>query len=203
MQRSNSRIPSVHGWSYLTGEQVWLYDSHIAVSWREPRNISHGSACPPLTGSDFPGFTLETLWTSQFSSCVELCGARASCLGLTFITNICRLKYKIEERVPVTANIEIKSVTFNCSRDSAGAPHFDGLLTSINWSNICLPVFNVWLSGNFSILLVVASIPGTMLLMLITVSAVLTRTIEKEIIYVWEICPGKNTNLRQTFNYDN
>ena len=132
MQRSKARTPSVHGWSYLTGEQVWLYDSQIVVSWREPRNISQGAPCPPRAGSDFPGFTLETLWTSQLSSCVSLCEARSSCLGLTFITNICRLKYKVEERVPVQSNIQIESVTFNCSDDGGGAPHYDGLLTSIN-----------------------------------------------------------------------
>ena len=135
MQRSAGLIPSVHGWSYLTGEQVWLYDSQIAVTWRQPRNISHGSACPPRTGSDLPGSTLETLWASDLSSCVEVCEARASCLALTFITNICRLKYKIEERVPVKSNINIESVTFNCSRAGGGGGDgalFEGLLTSIH-----------------------------------------------------------------------
>ena len=135
MQRSNGRIPSAQGWSYLTGEQVWLYDSQITVTWRQPRNITHGSACPPRTGSDLPGFTLETLWTSQLSSCVEVCEARASCLALTFIRNICRLKYKIEERVPLNSNIKIESVTFNCSHAGGGGgdgAHFEGLLTSIH-----------------------------------------------------------------------
>ena len=129
MQRSNGSIPSAHGWSYLTGAQVWVYDSQIAVTWRQPRNVSQDSACPPRTGSDLPGHTLETLWTSQISSCVELCEARTSCLALTFISNICRLKYKIEERVPVKSNIKIESVTFNCSRDAGGSgysAHFEG-----------------------------------------------------------------------------
>ena len=145
MQRSNGRIPPVHGWSYLTGEQVWLYDSQIAVTWRQSRNVSQGSACPPRTGSDFPGFTLETLWTSELSSCVEWCEARAACLGLTLITNICRLKYKIEERVPVKSNIKIESVTFNCSAGvGTGAPHFEGLLTSnLATDLISRPVVNV------------------------------------------------------------
>ena len=140
LQRSNGRLPSAQGWSYLTGDQVWLYDSQIVVSWREPRNISHGAACPPRTGSDLPGYTLETLWTSRISSCVELCQARTSCLALTFISNICRLKYKVGETVPVKSNINIQSVTFNCSSLAAGegGGHFEGLLASINCITACI-----------------------------------------------------------------
>ena len=126
VQRSSALIPASHGWHYLSGDKVWLYDSQILVSFLMSRNSSNGSPCPRQTDVDFPGNNLETVWTVDLLSCVQLCGSTRSCLGLTFLKNICRLKYKMENRITVKTNIKIESVAFNCSLGI----HFDAFVAS-------------------------------------------------------------------------
>ena len=181
MQRSNGSLPVRQGWYYLSRDNAWLYDSKILVSRLVTRNSSN-SPCPLQRDVDIPGYNLETLWTTGITSCLQFCWSRPACLGLTYMENICRLKYSMEKRVEVKSNIRIESVTFNCSLGLR--THFEAVLPSMLIPIKLISPLNILSSGNFWLLLAVASLPGTLLLLLITISAVLTRTSQKQIIYV-------------------